>query len=153
MTTQLSTASIATVKATVPALRAHGVAITTRMYERLFEDASIRALFNQDHHGPGGAQPKALAMAVVAYAENIEDLTPLAGAVETIAARHVKSHVKPQHYASVADALLWAIADVLGAAATPEILDAWGQAYWMLAELLQAREAELMAASELLAAE
>ncbi len=146
MKTPLSPAVMATVKATVPALRVHGVAITTRMYERLFEDAEIRALFNQDHHGPNGAQPKTLAMAVVAYAENIEDLTPLAGAVQTIAARHVRSRVRPQHYAPVATALLGAIADVLGEAATPDILDAWGQAYWQLADLLQATEAELMAA-------
>jgi len=146
MKTQLSAAAMATVKATVPALRVHGVAITTRMYERLFEDAEIRALFNQDHHGPNGAQPRALAMAVVAYAENIEDLTPLAGAVAAIAQRHVRSHVRPQHYAPVATALLGAISDVLGEAATPQILDAWGQAYWQLADLLQATEAELMAA-------
>ena len=145
MTTGLSTAAIATVKATVPALRIHGLAITTRMYERLFEDSSIKALFNQDHQGPGGVQPKALAMAVVAYAENIDNLGALSGAVETIAARHVRSHVKPEHYASVATALIGAITDVLGEAATPQVLEAWGQAYWMLAGILQGREAELYA--------
>ena len=44
MNNDLSAAAIATVKATVPALRIHGLAITTRMYERLFEDAAIKAL-------------------------------------------------------------------------------------------------------------
>lgn len=143
MTNDLSAAAIATVKATVPALRIHGLAITTRMYDRLFEDAAIKALFNQDHHGPGGRQPKALAMAVVAYAENIDNLGALAGAVETIAARHVASRIRPEHYEVVAGALLGAIGDVLGEAATPQILEAWGQAYWRLAAILQGREAEL----------
>jgi nitric oxide dioxygenase len=123
MTTPLSATVIATVKATVPVLRVHGVAITTRMYERLFEDPSIKALFNQDHHGPGGRQPKALAMAVVAYAENIDNLGGLSGAVEAIAGRHVASHIRPEHYGAVAEALLGALVDVLGGAATPEVLD------------------------------
>jgi nitric oxide dioxygenase len=145
MTQDLSAAAIATVKATVPALRIHGVAITTRMYERLFEDAAIKALFNQDHHGPGGRQPKALAMAVVAYAENIDNLGALSGAVAAIATKHVNSHIRPAHYDAVATALLGAIGDVLGEAATPQILEAWGQAYWRLAGILQSREAELYA--------
>jgi len=143
MSNDLSAAAIATVKATVPALRVHGLAITTRMYDRLFEDPAIKALFNQEHHGPGGKQPKALAMAVVAYAENIDNLGALSGAVEKIAERHVESHIQPEHYVVVASALLGAISDVLGEAATPQILEAWGQAYWRLAGILQGREAEL----------
>ena len=43
----------------------------------------------------------------------------------------------------MADALLGAIAQVLGDAATPEILDAWGKAYWFLADILIGREQQL----------
>jgi nitric oxide dioxygenase len=43
----------------------------------------------------------------------------------------------------VAEALLGAIKDVLGDAATDEILEASGEAYWFLADLLMAREASL----------
>ena len=39
--TQLTNDTIAIVKATAPALRKHGVEITTAMYARLFMDASI----------------------------------------------------------------------------------------------------------------
>ena len=145
MTQPLSEATVATVKATVPALREHGRAITLRMYERLFKDPAIKALFNQDHQGPNGSQPKALAMAVLAYAENIDNLGALSGAVEGIARKHVASSIKPEHYPAVAESLLAAISDVLGAAATPAILEAWGQAYWALAAILQGREAELYA--------
>jgi nitric oxide dioxygenase len=143
MPTPLSPAAIATIKATVPALEAHGLTITKRMYERLFQDAAIRDLFNQSHHGETGSQPKALAQAVLAYARNIDNLGVLAGAVERIAQKHVALNILPEHYPYVADALLGAIGDVLGEAATPEICAAWGEAYWFLAELLIGREATI----------
>ncbi|WCS23306.1 NO-inducible flavohemoprotein [Methylobacterium sp. NMS14P] len=143
MPAPLSPATVALIKATVPALEAHGLTITKRMYERLFEDAAMRDLFNRSHHGETGAQPKALAQAVLAYARNIDNLGVLAGAVERIAQKHVALNILPEHYPHVADALLGAIGDVLGEAATPEIATAWGEAYWFLAELLIGREAAI----------
>ncbi len=143
MAKPLSPTTISIIKATVPALEAHGAEITWRMYERLFEDASMRALFNQSHHGANGSQPKALADAVLAYARNIDHLSVLGAAVERIAQKHVALNILPEHYPFVAQALLVAIQEVLGAAATPEICAAWGEAYWFLAELLIGREAEI----------
>lgn len=139
----LEPATVALIKATVPALEAHGLAITRRMYERLFENPEIRDLFNQSHHGETGSQPKALALAVLAYARNIDNLGVLTGAVERIAQKHVALNILPEHYSFVADALISAIQDVLGEAATPEIVEAWGEAYWFLAELLIGREATI----------
>jgi hemoglobin-like flavoprotein len=43
-------------KATAPALQQHGVEITTRMYQRLFVDPEIKALFDMAAH-ESGAQP------------------------------------------------------------------------------------------------
>ncbi|GJE10774.1 MULTISPECIES: NO-inducible flavohemoprotein [Methylobacterium] len=143
MPAPLSPATISLIKATVPALEAHGLTITKRMYERLFADPAMRDLFNQSHHGETGSQPKALAQAVLAYARNIDNLSVLAGAVERIAQKHVALNILPEHYPFVADALLGAIGDVLGEAATPEIATAWGEAYWFLAELLIGREAAI----------
>lgn len=143
MPTPLSPATVALIKATVPALEAHGLAITTRMYERLFRDPDMRDLFNQSHHGETGSQPKALALAVLAYARNIDNLAVLAGAVERIAQKHVALNILPEHYPHVADALLGAIGDILGDAATAEICAAWGEAYWFLAEILIGREAAI----------
>lgn len=141
MPAPLSEKTIALIKATVPALEAHGLEITRRMYERMFQNEDIRDLFNQSHHGETGSQPKALAAAVLAYARNIDNLGVLAGAVERIAQKHVALNILPEHYPFVADALLGAIGDVLGDAATPEIAAAWGEAYWFLAEILIGREA------------
>ncbi|GBQ37027.1 NO-inducible flavohemoprotein [Gluconacetobacter azotocaptans] len=132
-------------KACVPALEAHGLAITAEMYRRLLVNPEIRDLFNMSHQADG-AQPKALALAVLAYARNIDNLGALGGMVERIAEKHVGLNILPEHYPHVADALLGAIAHVLGEAATPEIMDAWGKAYWFLADILIGREGQIYAA-------
>ncbi|MGF7156013.1 nitric oxide dioxygenase [Novosphingobium gossypii] len=121
------------------------------MYARLFEDDHIRALFNHANQGESGAQVHALAAAILAYAQNIENLSGLVPVVERIAYKHVGYHILPEHYPFVANALLAAIREVLGAAASDEVLAAWGEAYWFLANILKAREAVLR--SEILAAE
>jgi nitric oxide dioxygenase len=145
--TTLSEKTIAVVKATVPALAEHGVAITTAMYARLFQDEPIRALFNQANQ-ESGAQVKALAGAVLAYARNIDNLGVLGAAVERMAQKHIGYNILPEHYPYVAKALLGAIKDVLGDAATDEILDAWGEAYWALANILIGHEAGIRKAIE-----
>ncbi|MCB2079157.1 MAG: NO-inducible flavohemoprotein [Novosphingobium sp.] len=132
--------TIALVKATVPALEAHGLDIVREMYSRMFENPEIRDLFNQSHHGDAGSQPRALTGAILAYASNIDNLGALAPAVERIAQKHVGLQILPEHYPYVGEALLGAIKAVLGDAATDEILQAWGEAYWFLANILIARE-------------
>ena len=143
MSAHLSARTIALVKATVPALEAHGLDITRRMYQRMFADEAIRDLFNQSHHGETGSQPKALASAVLAYAQNIERLDVLGPAIERIAQKHAGLQILPEHYPAVAESLLGAIKDILGDAATDEILAAWGEAYWFLANILIGREKQI----------
>ncbi|HEX2794980.1 MAG TPA: globin domain-containing protein, partial [Croceicoccus sp.] len=140
MSEPLSNQTIAIVKATVPALEAHGLDIVHEMYSRMFQNPEIRDLFNQSHHGTSDSQPRALTGAILAYASNIENLGALAPAVERIAQKHVGLQILPEHYPHVGEALLGAIKAVLGDAATPEILAAWGEAYWFLANILIARE-------------
>jgi nitric oxide dioxygenase len=146
MSKPLSPETIAIVKATAPALQQHGVAITTRMYERLFVDPAIKALFDQAAQA-SGEQPKRLAAAILAFAQNVDKLDVLESAIERIAARHIETDIKAEHYPAVANALLPAIRDVLGDAATDEVLGAWGEAYWFLADVLIGREAEMYAAA------
>lgn len=130
------------VKATAPALEKHGLAITTAMYARLFENKAIEAMFDRAAQ-TSGEQPKRLAAAILAYAKNIDKLHNLGTAVSRMVARHIETGVKPEHYPHVAEALLPAIRDVLGAEiATDEVLAAWGEAYWMLADILIAAEAQ-----------
>ncbi len=140
MSESLAPNTIAIVKATVSALEEHGLEVVRTMYERMFRNPKIRAMFSQAHQGEASSQPKALASAILAYAQNIENLDALAPAVERIAQKHVGLQVLPEHYPHVAEALLGAIKEVLGDAATDEVLAAWGEAYWFLADILIARE-------------
>jgi len=143
MSQALSERTVTIVKATVPALEAHGLEIVREMYARMFQNPEIRDLFNQSHHGDSGSQPRALTGAILAYAANIDNLGALTAAVERIAQKHVGLQIMPDHYPHVASALLGAISHVLGEAATEDVLAAWGEAYWFLANILITREAAL----------
>jgi nitric oxide dioxygenase/hemoglobin len=137
-----SASAIEIVKATAPAIEKHGLEITTAMYARLFQDPEIEAMF--DHAAQeSGEQPRRLAGAILAYAKNIDKLQNLGSAVQRMVARHVEIGVKAEHYPHVAKALLPAIRDVLGeSVATDEVLAAWAEAYWMLADILIEAEAK-----------
>lgn len=132
----LSAETIATVKATVPALRDHGETITTHFYQVMFRDyPEVKAYFNQSHQAQG-TQPRALANSVLAYAENIDRLEALEGALPDIIQKHVALDIRPEHYPIVGECLLKAIKDVLGDAATQPVMSAWAEAYQHLADLL-----------------
>ena len=54
-------------------LQQHGVALTRHFYARMFQhNPELREIFNQGHQR-SGTQQQALAMAVAAYAEHIDD--------------------------------------------------------------------------------
>lgn len=137
-----SAQAIAIVKSTAPALESRGVEITTAMYARLFQNAEVADMFDRAAQ-ESGEQPRRLAAAILAYARNIDKLGNLGAAVQRMVARHVETGVRPEHYPLVADALLPAIREVLGEeVATDEVLAAWGEAYWMLADILISAEAQ-----------
>lgn len=136
----LSEKTIKVVKATAIPVSANAEDITTRMYEILFDiKPELKELFKDadpDQH-------KKLAASVSAYAANIDNLAVLTEAVEKMASKHVSAKVKPEYYPLVGIALLSAIKDVLGEAATDQVLEAWKEAYFFLAEMLINREKEL----------
>ncbi|GGJ95890.1 NO-inducible flavohemoprotein [Pseudomonas matsuisoli] len=129
------------IKATIPLLETGGEALTTHMYQRMFaRHPEVKALFNQTHQGRGN-QPRALAMAVLAYARNIDRLEQLGPLVGQIVAKHVSLNILPRHYPIVGENLLAAIREVLGEEiATDAVIDAWAVAYGQLADLLMGIE-------------
>jgi nitric oxide dioxygenase len=132
------------IKATVPALRAHGETITRRFYDVMLGDhPELLNYFNPANQRGEGGQARSLAASVLAYAAHIDELGKLGGMVERIATKHVSLEIRPEHYPIVGTYLLGAIKDVLGDAATPEILNAWGAAYGQLAEVMIGREQTL----------
>ena len=132
----LTKQQIELVKATVPVLREHGVALTSHFYKRMLShNPELMQVFNMGHQR-AGFQQQALAGAVLAYAENIENLPALLGAVAHIANKHVSVGIRAEHYPIVGKHLIASIKEVLGNAATPELIDAWTAAYMQLADVL-----------------
>lgn len=138
---ELTANTIEVVKKTAPVIKEKGEAITTRMYELMFGNYPYaKPLFK---HAPKN-QNQVLAKSIIAYAENIDKLSALEGAIDKIARHHVETSILPVHYPWVANSLLGAIKDVLGGeVATDEVIEAWGQAYWFLASILIEREKKL----------
>lgn len=144
----LTPTTIATVKATAPVLAVHGFAIIQRFYERLFQaNPELKNVFNVRHQA-SGEQQRALAAAVLAYAANIDNLQGLAPAVARMTHKHASLNVQPSQYPVVGEHLLAAIKDVLGEAATADILGAWAEAYEALATMLIDAEAKLYEEAE-----
>ena len=137
------------IKATIPLLETGGEALTRHFYGlMLTESDAARPLFNPTHQSSGD-QPRALANSVLMYAKHIDRLEALGPLVGQIVNKHVALQVLPEHYPIVGHYLLRSIREVLGPdVATDEIIDAWGAAYQMLADLLIGAEEAAYAANE-----
>lgn len=135
--------TIEIVKATAPILQVQGEEITKVFYTLLFDKhPELRDVFNMANQKKG-KQQKALANAIFQYAVHIEKLEMLGDAVETIAQKHASLSIPKEAYPIVGENLLLAIKEVLGDAATPEIIEAWAEAYGDLAVIFVSREEEL----------
>lgn len=142
----LSDKTIAVVKEITPLVAANAEVITRRFYTLMFEgNPEVQAFFNQAHQHSGGQQ-KALAGAICAYFSNIDNLEVLLPAVEVIAQKHCSLGIKAEHYPIVGKHLLAAIKEVMGDAATDEIISAVAEAYQVLADVCINREAEIYGA-------
>jgi len=131
------------IKATVPILKEQGVLLTTHFYNRMFtHNPELKNMFNMDNQ-QNKKQQTALAMAVLAYAENIENPAVLMPAVDSIGQKHTSLDIRPEHYAIVGKHLIASISEVLGQGATPAILDAWAAAYMQLAAIMTGHEQNL----------
>ncbi|KAI1492223.1 flavohemo protein [Biscogniauxia mediterranea] len=143
MAAPLTPSQIATVKATAPVLKEHGTTITKLFYDNIISDVpELKNIFNLTNQA-SGAQPRALAAAVCAYATYVDDLAQLESAVELIAHKHASLNIQPEHYPLVGKYLLNAVAKVLGDACTPEIAEAWTAAYAALADIFINREKQI----------
>ncbi|WP_314586001.1 NO-inducible flavohemoprotein [Paenibacillus terrigena] len=144
----LNPSTIAIIKSTVPVLEVHGTAITARFYELLFTNhPELLNIFNHANQRQG-KQSGALANAVYAAAANIDRLEQIIPVVKQIGHKHRALGIKPEHYPIVGEHLLIAIKDVLGDAATEEIIGAWAEAYGVIADAFIGVEAEMYAQAE-----
>lgn len=131
------------IKATIPVLRENGVALTGYFYNRMLtNNPDLKETFNMGHQR-SGAQAKALAGAVLAYAENIDDPSVLASAIELISHKHVSLNIQAPEYSIVGENLLHSISEVLNVPMESELIAAWAAAYGQLADILIGAEKQL----------
>ena len=132
---QVSQKTIDIVKATAPLLKKQGRQMTTRMYEIMFHNyPEVKQQFDMSAQADG-SQPAKLATAVYSYAAHLDEPEALKSMIRRIALRHVQTHVQPEQYPIVGESLLQAMKEVLGGAATEDVMSAWAEAYQALASL------------------
>lgn len=131
----MNNAQINIVKQTVPVLQENGETLTRRFYENMFtNNPEVKRFFNPAHQQTG-SQQRALAVAICAYAANIDNLGALSSAVDLIAHKHVSLGIQPEHYPIVGSNLILTIKEVLGDAANDEVIEAWIAAYGQLVDI------------------
>ncbi|WYP26386.1 NO-inducible flavohemoprotein [Alkalihalobacillus sp. FSL W8-0930] len=131
------------IKSSVPVLAEHGTTITKCFYSNLFNaHPELINIFNHTNQKQT-KQQQALANTLYAAAANIEQLESLLPVVRQIAQKHRSLQVKPEHYPIVGHHLLEAIKEVLGEAASDELLEAWEVAYGIIAEIFISVEKEM----------
>lgn len=139
----LSEKTIEIVKSTAPVVKENGTKITKAFYKKMLgENPELLNYFNHVNQKVG-SQPTALANSIIAAAENIDNLEAIIGPVKTIAHKHRALSIRPEHYPIVGENLLYAIKEVLGDAATDEILKAWEEAYGEIANVFIQIEAKM----------
>ncbi len=144
----LSQQTVQIVKSTVPVLQQRGTDITKRFYQMMFEGhPELLNVFNHANQKQG-RQQTALANAVLAAAMHIDNLAAILPAVRQIAHKHRSLGILPEQYPIVGRYLLAAIQDVLGDAATDEILGAWAEAYGVIADAFIGVEREMYREAE-----
>ena len=146
-TSLLSPSSEAVIAATAAVVAEHAEQITACFYPRMFAARpELLRVFNLANQATG-EQSRALAASVVAYAVQLIDPSapPFGHVMTRIAHKHVSLGIRPEQYTIVGHHLLAAVGEVLGAAVTPAVAQAWDEVYWLFATQLIAEEARLYA--------
>merc|ERR1719265_1710449 len=134
----MSKETVDTIVATAGVVAPQALAITKTFYGTILKKhPALLTYFNPAHNVPISIhQPTALANSIVAYASNIQELSPLlvpGGPVDAICHRHCAIGIFPDQYCVVHDNLMASVGQVLGAAVTPPVANAWSQAVLFLA--------------------
>jgi hemoglobin-like flavoprotein len=109
--------------------------VASAFYHRLFTlDPAVRALFKGDMARQGRVLMVAIAT-VIHGLKNQAAIVPLLG---ELGRRHAGYGVRPEHYPPVGEALLGALAEALGERFTPEVRQAWADAYDLIATTMLA---------------
>ena len=98
-------------------------------YSKLFVDLpQAQHLFKT----PREEQSKKLIATLTLIVSKLDQLHQITNEIEQLAIRHVHYGVKPEHYKSVGNALIWTIERGLGVDWTEELKQAWTNCYSIL---------------------
>jgi len=101
-----------------------------RFYERLFElDPGLRSLFRSDMAGQGMKFMTTLGTII----DQIDNPAALHPHLLRLAQGHAAYGVRPEHFATMGQALVRTMEEVLGDDLTPEAREAWAAAYGLIA--------------------
>jgi hemoglobin-like flavoprotein len=131
------------VQFTFEQLRPRADEAAAMFYERLFEiDPTLRPMFKGNLREQGRKLMSALQM-VVGSLYRLDKIVP---AIQNLGRRHAAYGVRPEHYQTVAVAVLGMLEKQLGEEFTPEVKAAWVAAYTLVAETMiaSADQMELM---------
>ncbi len=111
-----------------------GDKVAELFYEELFAiDPSLRKMFRGDM----AAQRQKLLAALALVVRSLDSPEKILNPVKQLAIKHVDYGVEPVHYTYVGNALLRTLKKGLGADFTPELGDAWVEAFRMLAKVMK----------------
>lgn len=137
----LSQSTIDIVKSTAPLIAEAGPSLTAHFYDRMFKhNPELKNVFNMTNQETG-SQREALFNAVYGYAANIDNIEVLLPVVEKIAHKHTSLSISPDQYQIVGAHLLATIDELMSPG--QEVLDAWAEAYGLLASVFINREEEI----------
>jgi|BarGraIncu01122A_1022018.scaffolds.fasta_scaffold52949_2 hemoglobin-like flavoprotein len=129
----------ALVKSTFEELRPIPKGAGLTFYGRLFElDPALRPLFGNNLESQAAMFVTALSVSVLGLAE--QGFVP--ASVRELGARHERYGVEEPFYATFGEALLWTLGQLLGERFTPEVREAWSEAYETLAAAMKQSAAE-----------
>lgn len=114
-------------------------AITPEFYKSMFNARPdlLDGMFSRSNQ-KNGTQPQALAGSIAAFASHLlknPDSYP-DEVLSRVAHKHTSLGLLPEEYPTVHEHLFGAIAADLGDAATPEVVAAWDEVYWLMADAL-----------------
>jgi len=129
----------ALVKGTFEQIRPLPKGTGLKFYGRLFElDPSLRPLFGDNLENQSAMFVTVLQGAVLGLVE--EGFVPTV--VRDLGARHERYRVEEPFYETFGEALLWTIGQLLGERFTPEVREAWSDAYETVAAAMKQSAAE-----------
>ncbi len=125
--------TILTVKASWSYMLANSEEVGLLFYQKLFElDPSLRAMFSDNIN----AQSEKLMNMLTLIISRVQKLGDLEIEIASLGRRHAHYGVKPDHYRTVGQALLWVLEHELQDRWNTQTRDAWSEVYTLVADAM-----------------